>query len=388
MRVLHIVPNIDPKQGGPARSVQSLVVALRKVDGLEVKLAAAGPADLVDVPLSIRTRFSFPTPAAKLALRQAIQQADIVELHSLWNGVISYAGKACRELKVPYLYTPRGMLDPYCLKTRGWLKKLSAWMGEERNIAGAAGFHLLSDEEQQGMLTARPYLKDREFVVAPNGLGQVPETIKKGLLKERFPEAADRQTLLFLGRLDEIKGLELPLEAVSLLEPALRPMVLLVGPDFGVEAPLRELVSKLGIAPWVVFAGPIYGDDRFSLLLEADIVGLTSHYECNSVTGTEAFAVGGAVLATEGASLRHAGQAGAALVVPRTPEAYAEGLRTLLGDERRRHQLRQTALLYANRQLDWNRLVQPLVECYRRIVAKRNVSSEIPAKNPHSPATI
>ena len=132
----------------------------------------------------------------------------------------------------------------------------------------------------------------------------------------------------------------------------------------------------------------MYGDVRFVLLIGAELVGLTSHYECTSVTGTEAFAVGGAVLATEGASLRHAGQAGAAMVVPRTPKAYAEGLRTLLGDERRRHQLRQTAQLYANRQLDWDRLVQPLVECYRRIVARRNVSSEIPAKNPHSPATI
>jgi len=369
LRVLHVVPNIDPKQGGPARSVVTLVEALRKVDGLEIKLAASGPRELIDVPITIRTRWSLPTALGKQQLRDAIKQADVVELHSLWNGVISYAGKVCRQLGVPYLYTPRGMLDPYCLRTRGWIKKLSAVLGEERKIAGASGFHLLSEEEHLGMLQVRPYLKDRPFVVAPNGLGSVPDDYPKGFIAQKFPETIGRRTLLFLGRLDEIKGLELPFQAVAQLELQKRPMMLIVGPDFGVEASLRQLASTLGIAPWVVFAGPIYGNDRFSLLAEADLVGLTSHYECNSVTGTEAFAVGGAVLATEGSSLRHAAQAGAARVVPRTPQAYAQAMQELLGDEQQLQNLRKSARLYAQRQLNWDRLVVPLVELYRKVAS-------------------
>lgn len=371
LRVLHVVPNIDPKQGGPARSVAALVDAIKRVDGLQVKLAAAGPSDQIDFPLSIRTRWSIPTSESKQRLTVAIGQADVVELHSLWNGVVSYAAKTCRKLGVPYLLTPRGMLDPFCLRTRGWLKKISALLGEERNIAGAAGFHVLSDEEQHGIVSIRPYLKDRPFVVAQNGLGTVPDNFPKGLLATKFPETVGRKTLLFLGRLDEIKGLELPLEAVAKLPAPERPMVLLVGPDFGEEARLRDLAAKLGIAPWVVFAGPIYGDDRFSLLAEADLVGLTSHYECNSVTGTEAFAVGGAVLATEGSSLRHAAQAGAARVVPRTVEAFAKALQELLKDDQQRHNLRSSARLYAQRQLNWDKLIVPLVDLYRKIARKQ-----------------
>ena len=370
LRVLHVVPNIDPKQGGPARSVVALVEALRRVDGLLVTLAAAGAPELVNIPLTIRTRWSLPTVHSKQQLQQAISQADVVELHSLWNGVISFSGKACRVQGVPYVYTPRGMLDPFCLRTRGWLKKLSAWMGEDKNISGAAAFHLLSEEEHQGMLQVRPYLKNRPFVVASNGLGAVPEKYPQGLIAQRFPETVGRKTLLFLGRLDEIKGLELPLQAVAQLDPAQRPMTLLGGPDFGQEYHLRQLVTSLGIAPWVVFAGPIYGDDRFSLLAEADLVGLTSHYECNSVTGTEAFAVGGAVLATEGSSLRHAAQAGAARVVPRTVEAYAQAISELLNDPQQCQNLRKSAKLYAQRQLNWDKLVLPLVELYRKIARK------------------
>ncbi|MFT3879134.1 MAG: glycosyltransferase [Gemmatales bacterium] len=371
LRVLHVVPNIDPKQGGPAHSVVALVEALKRVDGLEVKLAAAGPADCIDIPLNIRTRWSLLTQAARRRLDEAIGQADVVELHSLWNGTISFAGKTCRRLKVPYLYTPRGMLDPFCLRTRGWLKKLSAALGEEKNIAGAAGFHLLSEEEVQGVLQVRPYLKDRPYAVAPNGLGIVPENYPRGLIAQKFPETVGRKTLLFLGRLDEIKGLELPLQAVAKMRPEARPIVLLVGPDFGQEVSLRQLATSLGIAPWIIFAGPIYGNDRFSLLAEADLVGLTSHYECNSVSGTEAFAVGGAVLATEGSSLRHAAQAGAARVVPRTVEAYSQALQELLNDEQQLQHLRKSARLYALRQLNWDKLVKPLVELYRKIAKNR-----------------
>jgi glycosyltransferase involved in cell wall biosynthesis len=371
LRVLHVVPNIDPRQGGPARSVVSLVHALRQVDGLEVTLAAGGDPERADVPLVVRGRWSLLDRESKSRLREAILQTDVVELHSIWNAVISFAGKTCRQLGIPYLYTPRGMLDPYCLQSKAWLKQLASWIGEEKNIAGAAGFHLLSEEERDGLLQARPYLRDRELIIAPNGLGDVPADYPKGLIAQKFPETAGRQTVLFLGRLDAIKGLELPLEALSFLPAAQRPMLLFIGPDFGVEASLRALASRLGVAPWVIFGGPIYGNDRFSLLAEADLVALTSHYDCNPVTATEAFAVGGAVLATEGSGLRQAAAAGAVVIVPRTVDAFARELQLVLTDGPRRAMLRRSARLYSHRSLNWSRLVEPLVALYHQLGAKR-----------------
>jgi glycosyltransferase involved in cell wall biosynthesis len=339
------------------------------VDDLDVTLAAGGDPERADVPLQVRGRWSILSRDSRARLRDAIVQADVVELQSLWNDVISFAGRTCRKLQKPYLYAPRGMLDPYCLRTRAWLKKLSAWLGEEKNIAGAAGFHLLSEEEKEGLLQVRPYLRDRELVVSPNGLGDVPGEYPKGVLAAKFPETVGRPTVLFLGRLDEIKGLELPIEALAMLPAANRPMVLLIGPDFGVQASLQERAARLGVAPWVIFGGPVYGDDRFGLLAEVDLVALTSHYDCNPVTATEAFAVGGAVLATEGSGLRQAAAAGAAVVVPRTVKDFAAELSRLLGDPQRRAMLRRTGQLYARRQLSWPRLMEPLVALYKKLAA-------------------
>lgn len=371
LRVLHVVPNINLKQGGPARSVLALIEALRRVEGLELSLAAASSDEIVEHPLRISGRWSLISADSKRVLKKAIQQSDVVELHSIWNGVISYAGKTARLLNKPYIYTPHGMLDPYCLRSRSWLKKIWSVTGEERNIAGTKGFHVLSEEEKSGILHARPYLSGREFVVSPNGVDVQQTDQHAGVMNNKFPETHGRKVVLFLGRLDVIKGLELPMQAIASLEPHQRPMILLVGPDFGDEARLKQLAVTLGIAPWVIFAGPLYGNDRFSLLAEADLVGLTSHYECNSVTATEALAVGGAVLATEGSSLRHAAQAGAAKVVPRTFEAYAKAVQELLHDDQQLRNLRKSARLYAQRQLNWDRLVVPLVELYRKIAMQQ-----------------
>lgn len=372
LRVLHVVPNINLKQGGPARSVLAMVETLRRVEGLQVSLAAASPDEPVEHPLQISGRWSLINSESKQVLKRSIQEADIIELHSIWNGVISYAGKTARLLNKPYIYTPHGMLDPYCLRSRSWLKKVWAVTGEERNIAGARGFHVLSEEEKSGILQARPYLSNKEFVVSPNGVDVHKTDQNPGVMNHKYPETQGRKVVLFLGRLDVIKGLELPLQAIALMEPHQRPMILLVGPDFGDEARLKQLAVTLGIAPWIIFAGPLYGNDRFSLLAEADLVGLTSHYECNSVTATEALAVGGAVLATEGSSLRHAAQAGAAKVVPRTAEAYAKAIQELLQDEQQLRNLRKSARLYAQRQLNWDRLIVPLVELYRKIARKQS----------------
>ena len=71
LRVLHVVPNIDPRQGGPARSVVSLVNALQDAGGLQVTLAAGGDPERADLPLQVRGRWSLLRGESKRRLREA-----------------------------------------------------------------------------------------------------------------------------------------------------------------------------------------------------------------------------------------------------------------------------------------------------------------------------
>ena len=115
MDLLHVIPSIAPDHGGPSRSVPLLVQALRD-QGLNVTLAAGGSSDANNVSLEHRKiPGEILTDAAKKKLSKAISEANLVEIHSLWNGTSSWTAAACRHVGVPYVLTPRGMLDPLCV---------------------------------------------------------------------------------------------------------------------------------------------------------------------------------------------------------------------------------------------------------------------------------
>jgi glycosyltransferase involved in cell wall biosynthesis len=377
MRLLHVVPSLAPEAGGPARSVAALVKVLR-ARGLSVGLAGkdAGGDDVVPIE-HLAFPGEIPTLASRRALAQAIERCDLVEIHSVWNGTVSVTASMCRSAGVPYVLAPRGMLDPVCLQNRLWLKRVYSGVIEGATIEGAAGYHFLSDEERDQAVIGRE-VADDEIAVAPNAAPTLPPDLPRGALASMIPASAGRRVVLYLGRLDPIKGVDLQLRAIAALGERERPLLALVGPDYGDEGRLRALARELQIDPWVAWIDPVYGDERFSLLEEADAVLLTSIYDANPVLVTEALAAGGALIATEGCGgVAAAGRAGAAIVVPRTSEAVAAAIRSVATEPRRIAAVRETAAQYAATALAPERTVLPLLAHYERNVARQRGQSPL-----------
>src|SRR5262249_55884366 len=108
VKVLHVAPSVDPSRGGPARSIPALTAALRDA-GVDARLAAAGVRGDGNYALSHwPVRGEIPDARSRATLDDAISAADLVEIHSLWNGTTSMTAAICRRRQVPYLLTPRG----------------------------------------------------------------------------------------------------------------------------------------------------------------------------------------------------------------------------------------------------------------------------------------
>jgi len=362
-----VAPSVDPSRGGPARSVPALAAALRDA-GVDARLAAAGVRGggrdaLTHWPM----RGEIPDARSREALEEAISTADLVEIHSLWNVTTSVAAAICRRRQVPYLLTPRGMLDPSCLNSRRRLKQLYWWAVDRTTIQGASGFHFLTREERGRALMVGS-LPDEIVAVAPNGAPDIPNDLPADVITRRFPDLDGRRVLLHLGRLHPIKGVDLQVRALARIPEPERPVLLLIGPDHGAADSIRAAIREETLDRWVRWGGAIYGAERFSLLAEADIVVMTSHYDCNPVVATEAMAVGAAVVATEECSLGMAQQSGAAVVAPREPAALAAEIRDLLSNRRRTTSLRAAARTFASTHLTWPRAIAPLLALYRHLL--------------------
>jgi glycosyltransferase involved in cell wall biosynthesis len=372
-----VVPTLEPSSGGPSRSVLGLARAQANA-GASIQVVASGthrpPHDGLEVHLGplLLKRFALPAPGLLDTLKQAIQSADIVHLHSLWNGVITKAALLARQYRTPFVLSPRGMLDLHNMRRRDLFKKLYLQLVEHKNLNALAGFHFLDETERAGC-TWLEITQNRPSIIQSNGLDlmKLRQAVAAPSLAihKQFCFDATVRNLVFLGRLNVIKGLELQLEVLrELHEVGEHVQLHWIGPDDGEWEKLRQLAEKLGVLEQLHWHGPIYGADRLSWLKAADAVLLTSHYECNSNTAAETLALGGVLVATDTCHLAHVALAGGARVVPRDRTALTSALLDIFRNGSVSAKLRSAAIEFAESNLAWDPLGRKMLDFYGNLL--------------------
>ena len=178
--------------------------------------------------------------------------------------------------------------------------------------------------------------------------------------------------MLFAGRLDPQKGVDVLLDALAAL-PAPRPRVLLAG-EGPEEGALRDRAARLGVAADVSFLGRRI--DVAGLLRGATVCCLPSRSEGLSNTLLEALAAGTPVVASDLASFSEVtgsdatGDPAALLVPQGDPAALARALARVLSDPALRQRLAaagsQRVQAYA-----MDRVVQAHLELLERLPSPR-----------------
>jgi glycosyltransferase involved in cell wall biosynthesis len=183
----------------------------------------------------------------------------------------------------------------------------------------------------------------------PLPLPSLPGRPETGAFRTQIGVGPNERLLLFLGRINHLKGLDILIESI---EPLLGSGTTLavVGRDDGQLPELQRRFAALFLDGRVRFAGALYGDDRFAAYADADVFCLTPpHWEETSVASLEAAASGTAVVLSEQAELPGIEEAGGGFLVSLEPTAIREAVAAALersdelGDAARRHVLAQHA---------------------------------------------
>ncbi|MDE3229630.1 MAG: glycosyltransferase [Chloroflexota bacterium] len=179
-------------------------------------------------------------------------------------------------------------------------------------------------------------------------------------------------TLLFVGRLDPIKGIDLLLESVALLRTPVRLLVVGGDPagDPEVER-LRARAAELGLGSRVRFPGAVPQRDLPAYYHAADAVVVSSRYESFGLVAVEALACGATVVASAAGGLPSIVRDDMnGLLVPwRTPQAFAERIDLLLGDAALAERLRANARASVER-LDWRRIGDRVRDLYQDLTVE------------------
>ncbi|WP_409328644.1 D-inositol-3-phosphate glycosyltransferase [Trujillonella humicola] len=250
-------------------------------------------------------------------------------------------------------------------------------IGEEQVVAEAD--RLIANTEDEARQLVEHYGADpgRTLVVPPGVDLDRFRPADRAAARRSVGLPEDAVVLLFVGRIQPLKGPDLLLETAARMladDPGLRGRlrVEVVGAPSGsgLEAPrqLQELAVSLGIADAVRFLPPQPPDRLAEHYRAADVAVVPSHNESFGLVALEAQACGTPVVAAAVGGLRTAVRDGLSgvLVDGRDPADYAAAVGAVLG---RRELLSAGARRHAAA-FSWDRTADSLVEAYTSAAAE------------------
>ncbi len=246
----------------------------------------------------------------------------------------------------------------------------------ERTIAQRADLLICATPAEQMFLHWRYGVPLDRLAVVPPGVDLSRfYPIPKDEARAFVGLPSEQRVLLYVGRFDPIKGLDVLLEAVArlkdrgILEGPGTTLILIGG---ALDTPKNEDLVRLkalrdakGLQDLVTFVGPRSQETLPYYYSAADVVVLPSHYESFGLVVLEAMACGRPVVASHVGGLlslvRH-GETGF-LVPPQDPDALAGYLCLLLEDERLRERMGRCGVRHARR-YHWERIARRILRRY------------------------
>jgi glycosyltransferase involved in cell wall biosynthesis len=178
----------------------------------------------------------------------------------------------------------------------------------------------------------------------------------------------ERPVVLSLSAKRPHKNLAALIDALALIEPEMRPVLILPGYPTWHERELRSRADAAGVQADVRFPGWITDAEVQALWAIADAFVFPSLYEGFGLPVLEAMAHGVPVACSDASSLPEVAGDAALLFDPRDPSAIAAAIRALLGDPELAQRLRAAGLARV-REFTWQRTAQLTLSSYARALS-------------------
>ena len=296
---------------------------------------------------------------------------DLLHAHYYLSGWIALRLKALWRVPLLFMFHTIGPLKDAASREGG--EREPTWRRQlEEEVARGADLIIASNPHERDSL-------ERLYGAPEERISVVTCGVDIGLFRPLNRQQARSKLglppgkiLLFVGRLEHIKGVDLLLQAmvflrsVSDLPAELFPRLIMVGGEEEIE-PGRAQARKLGVAPWVLFLGA-QPRERMPLYYAAcDVVVIPSRYESFGIVALEAAACGRPVIATSVGGLPYAVSPDrTALLVPGNEvAALALAIQQILVDQDLADSLSQQGRKWAE-DFSWSRICDRILSLYER----------------------
>lgn len=240
----------------------------------------------------------FPIPYyLPIIARKEIKNFDIIHIHehrSLMAIIVHYYAK---KYNIPYVLQAHGSIPTTIGKQKQ--KNFYDTIWGNKILKDASKLIAVSNIEVDQY--KRMGVPDKKIIVIPNGIDV--ESFKNlpniGTFKKKYG-ISEKHVILFLGRLNEIKGIDFLIESYAKLVSEMDDTALIIaGPNDGFKNKAELLISQLNLHN-VKFIGYLSGVDKYAAYIDADVLVYPSSFEIFGLVPFEAIMCGTPIIVTDG----------------------------------------------------------------------------------------
>ena len=307
-------------------------------------------------------------PSILSVAQRQVPLADIIHIFGFYDLLSPFVVGFARTHNIPYILEPIGMFAPI---VRSLLKKkIYHGLLGRRLVSGAELIVATSAQEKKELVSSG--LESQRIVIRRNGidLSEFSNLPERGQMRSRFGIKPDERILLYLSRLSPKKNPEMLIRAFANLDLPKTKLVLAGPNESGYLEKLQSIRKELGLESDIIFTGPLYGNEKISALVDADIFVLPSTNENFGNVIAESVAAGTPVVITDKCGIAPYIKDRVGLVVSPAQDELQQAILTLLSDTALYKRL-ELACRDVAKEFSWDQPAASMEKLYKKVVASR-----------------
>ena len=269
------------------------------------KISYDRPINIFDIPVYVLhctlPQMGVYCPNTNNLAKKIVKEFDVIHIKNWYDHFAITFYRAAHKHRIPFAFTSHGTLDPSARnKYKKRVKKLIDLIYTKKMLKECGAIHASTDSE---VTEFQKFGIEQKKIFRINiGLPQKDFQIKERTnILDRLGIKKDSPYILFLGRIDPKKGIDLLLKAFSKFSADFKDIQLVIAGS-GLESyenKIKELTRELGIENRVKFSGFVLGNEKLQLFESAKLFALTTYSDVHPLAVVESLAMGIPVVITK-----------------------------------------------------------------------------------------
>ena len=314
--------------------------------------------------------------AAPFKISKDIKDYDIVHIHEHRQTLAIIASYFARKNNIPYIVQAHGSVLPFFQKEG--LKNLFDKVFGFKILHNASCVFALTEVEKEQYLKMGVDEDKIEIVPLGINLEEYENLPAYGKFRSKFNIGENDKLILFVGRIHEIKGLDLLLDAFNDLivqsneKNSLENIdcssikLAIVGPDDGYLVKLEEKVKEYSLEENVIITGPLYKEEKQEALVDCDLFVIPSKYESFTTSGLEAMACSKPLVLTKNNHIHDWVDGNVGIACEDNKDSLREAIGKVLFDEELSQIFAENGNKLIKEKYNWDIINDQILEIYNK----------------------